>query len=377
MRKRIALAFLIVLLLCCINLLALGTIESDELVFYPSVTISPEAKAPLPITISTPQELADIAKNPGGDYVLTSDIDMKGFNWVPFTFSGSLDGLGHTIYNLYVDQPGAEHEVSVDGNRLKYDTVFAGLFSQLDGASVKDLTLLNIKVNVTTEENCFLGGLAGFARGASIENIHVFGRIHLTLSSRMGGVGGITGFGDGTIDGSSADVELVFVDTNRKVKCEQFMGGIAACGYLDIQDCSVKLEGYASVHGYVHNGGLLGMYHVHDGAQRKTHLGYVRGCTVDGHIRFFENNKDRRAYCRRFVGELLHRNLEVEDNIYTRFVRDERDNFRVNLLPEMCEAPIYDVAVTHPTSEAFGFTTYTCRTCGYVYTDDYLALLQK
>ena len=377
MTKQGVLAALTALLLCCIALPVLGTIEQDEPIPYPNDRNTPQKRAYAPIELSTPQALADIANNPGREYVLASDIDMKGFQWVPFPFSGTLDGAGHTVFNLYVDQPGTQRTVSVDGNRVEYDTVFAGLFSHLDGAAIKDLTLKNIRINVTTVENCFLGGLAGYARDVIIQNVRVSGRLHLTMSSRMGGVGGIIGFGNGTISHSAADVELVFVDTNRKVKCEQFMGGIAACGYLDLQDCSVKLEGYASVHGYVHSGGLLGMYHVHDGAQRKVHPGYVRGCTVDGHIRFFENNKDRRAYCRRFVGEELHRNLEVTDNAYTRFIRDERDNFRINLLPEMCETPVYRATVTQPTAEAFGFTAYTCLTCGYVFTDDFTAPLPE
>ena len=75
------------------------------------------------------------------------------------------------------------------------------------------------------------------------------------------------------------------------------------------------------------------------------------------------------------MGELLHRNLKVEDNVFTRFIRDERDNYRVNLLPEMCETPVYDQEVAMPAPGSFGFTTYTCRTCGYAYTDDFTAPL--
>ncbi len=334
----------------------------------------PAAAAPAPIEIRTAGELASVAQNPGGSYLLAADIDLKGVPWVPFAFSGVLDGAGHTIYNLRVPLPGRERETSYDGNRVQYDTVYAGLFSTLKGAAVRNLTLLNAVVRVSTAENCFAAGLAGFAQGVAIENVRVTGRVYLDITSRMGGVGGIVGFGDGVVRDSRAEVELVFVDLNRRVKCEQFLGGIAACGYLDMENCSVLMEGYASVHGYVHSGGLLGMYHVHDDQERKVHRGYVRGCTVDAHIRFFENNKDRRAYCRRFVGEPLDRHLAVEDNVYTRFVRDERTNYRVNLLPETCETPDYAISVTPPAPGAFGFTAYACRTCGYAWTDDYTAL---
>ena len=367
MLKRIALLSLASLLLWGFALPALGTVEPD------GPPPAPQAQAGAPVEVSTPEGLAGIAMDPYGDYVLAADIDMKGVLWTPFAFYGSLDGAGHAVYNLRVDKVGEERETSVDGNRLEYDTVFAGLFSLLVGARVRDLSLMNVTVSADTAENCFAAGLAGFAKGVTIDGVRVSGRVRLTMSSRMGGVGGIVGFGDGTVRNSSADVELVFLDTNRRVKCEQFLGGIAACGYLDMQNCQVKLEGYASVHGYAHSGGLLGMYHVHDKAERKVHRGYVRGCTVDGHIRFFENNRDRRAYCRRFVGEPLDRNLVIEDNVFTRFIRDERDNYRVNLLPEMCAEPVYDAAVTPPAVGVFGFTAFTCRTCGYTYTDDLTA----
>ncbi len=343
----------------------------------PALPAAAAAASPAVIEVRTARELAAMAKNPDGHYVLKADIDLRGIPWTPFAFAGVLDGAGHTVYNLRVPLPGLERETSYDGNRVRYDTVYAGLFSTLKGAVIRDLTLQNAVVRISTAENCFAAGLAGFTQGVTLENVRVTGRVYLDITSRMGGVGGIVGFGDGVIRNSRAEVELVFVDLNRWAKCEQFLGGIAACGYLDMENCSVKLEGYASVHGYVHSGGLLGMYHVHDDRERKVHQGYVRGCTVDAHIRFFENNRDRRAYCRRFVGEPLDRHLKVEDNVFTRFIRDERTNYRVNLLPETCETPDYLAAVTPPAPGAFGFTTYVCRTCGYTYTDDYTALPGK
>ena len=82
------------------------------------------------------------------------------------------------------------------------------------------------------------------------------------------------------------------------------------------------------------------------------------------------------AYCPRQCA-LIHLEQAFEDNVFTRFIRDERTNYRVNLLPETCETPDYLAAVTPPAPGAFGFTTYVCRTCGYTYTDDYTALPGK
>ncbi len=324
--------------------------------------------------LRTPGDLAAIAQNPSGRYALAAHIDMEGVDWLPIAFSGELDGAGYSIYNLTITRLGTGRADSVDGNRVPYDTVYAGLFSLMENAVIRNLDIVNADVSIDTRENCFIGSLAGFMRKTTIENVRVSGRLRLLCGGKMGGVGGIIGFGDGTVRDSWADVELTYVDTDRWKKCEQFLGGIAACGYIDMERCGVKVEGYASVSGYVHSGGLLGMYHVHVNAERKSHMGYVRNCTVDGHIRFYELNDDRRAYCRRFVGEPLHRSLEVADNVFTRFERDERDNYRVILLPEMCEAPQYIVEVIPPAAGEFGFTRRTCATCGYVFTDDYTRL---
>jgi len=118
------------------------------------------------IEISTPEGWQTIANDPQGYYVLTADIDMKGVDWKPISFSGALDGGGHTIYNLTITQLGDEHAMAVATPQnipTKYDTVFAGLFSVVRGATIKDLNLLNIDVHISTDQNCFVAGLAGFA----------------------------------------------------------------------------------------------------------------------------------------------------------------------------------------------------------------------
>lgn len=323
------------------------------------------------IPLRTPQDLLAIQPDNGLLYVLENHIDMQGVDWVPLPFGGTLLGQGFAIYNLTINKTGVERRDSYDGNRVKYDTVYAGLFSTMENAQVENLALLGLVIQVTTSENCFIGGLAGYTHKAQLDNILVSGRLFLSMDSRMGGVGGIVGFGDGTISASEARVELTFLDTQRYRKCEQFLGGITACGYTDLENCKVTMKAFASVHGYAHNGGLMGMYHVHDNKIRKLHGGYVNHNTVDAHIRFFENNKDRRAYCRRFVGEPLHRTLVMDGNEYTYFKRDEVMNYRVNLLPEMDENPVYEVVVTAPSETEFGYTTTTCTTCGYQYTDTY------
>ena len=182
---------------------------------------------------------------------------------------------------------------------------------------------------------------------------------------------GIAGSGSGTISNCSADVELVIVDTNRSIKCEQFLGGIAGAGYFDIENCAVVLDGYASVHGYVHNGGIIGMWKIYMTDDRE-HIGYVRGCSVDARITFFEHNRDRRAYCAAVIGEKLNVNLTPENNTVISFESTETQDYNTVLLPEQCEKPLYTETVIPPAESRFGYTLHSCQTCGYTYKDRYV-----
>ena len=76
---------------------------------------------------------------PHGNYVLTADIDMLNIDWTPVAFYGQFDGGGHTIYNLKINKLGKDSAVTVDGNHKEYKTYFAGLFSVVKGAVIKDL----------------------------------------------------------------------------------------------------------------------------------------------------------------------------------------------------------------------------------------------
>ena len=68
------------------------------------------------IQIHTPQDLSAMAQEPNGDYILAEDLDMAGEEWMPFAFSGTLDGNGHSILNLTLSEPGAEIITALDGN---------------------------------------------------------------------------------------------------------------------------------------------------------------------------------------------------------------------------------------------------------------------
>ena len=118
--------------------------------------------------IYTPEDLCRVADNPSGSYILMNDIDMTDVVWKPVDFTGSFDGNNHAILNLSFSETSSAIRTTYDGNYKTYDTHFAGLFGTLEDASVRNLSLLGIRAEVSKEEPCFIGSVAGFAERSTI-----------------------------------------------------------------------------------------------------------------------------------------------------------------------------------------------------------------
>ncbi len=138
--------------------------------------------------ISTCQELQDMENNLGGDYYLTQDIDCsdtknwngeKGFDPIG-SFSGTFNGNGHVISDLYINRGSTES---------------VGLFGETgSGVEVKNIGLEN--VNITGYEE--VGGLIGHNNGGS-----VFSDSYSTGSvSGSNDVGGLVGQNWGSVSDS-------------------------------------------------------------------------------------------------------------------------------------------------------------------------------
>ena len=320
------------------------------------------------VQISSADEFSSIKDNPYGSYELACNIDMEGINWEPFSFYGTLDGKGFCVLNLEVTKLGQDSLVTYDGNYKEYDTVFAGLFSCIENATITNISFYDVCVDIDTDKNCFIGAIAGYSENSTITNSNIYGTLSLTVNAPMFGVGGVVGFGNGVMDSVVCDTTLICIDTNVEERDEQFMGGLCAAGYMNMDNCNVIIDGYVSDHGYVHNGGLMGMYFFYPKGTK--FYGSITSNRVEGKITFFEDNADRRAYCKPIVGEYLTYEFEYTGN-WESFLRDEIFEYDQNLLPHMCDNPEYDDVVTEPLVDAFGYTTHTCKTCGYEYVDDY------
>ena len=112
--------------------------------------------------ISTLAELNAIRDNPQGGYELVADLDFdtnangsadagdafwnEGAGWDPIRFGGTLEGNGHTISNLYINDADGE----------------LGLFGWLEaGAEVRDLGLVSVDISGDSDSGALAATNAG------------------------------------------------------------------------------------------------------------------------------------------------------------------------------------------------------------------------
>lgn len=151
-----------------------------------------------PYQISTPEQLQALAvlvncrntdyNKSSVHYELTADINLSSLwkgetkqSWTPIgnnsnPFMGSLDGSGHTISNLYINNA---------------EGLYQGLFGYLSGSSceVKNLTLTGVDIT----GDSYVGAVAGYVSGASVTGCTVSGDV--TGSKYFGAVVGRLPYG--------------------------------------------------------------------------------------------------------------------------------------------------------------------------------------
>ncbi len=286
------------------------------------------------VHIKDAEGLLRMADDPHGAYVLDNDIDLSGIDWQPMHFYGTFDGNGFSIRNLRITSFATETGRTMDGNGYKYHTNLMGFFSVAENAVVKDVTFVDADVRGESEEHAFVAIVAGISTHSTFENISVSGTACLYSAGKMVGVSGMVGYGTGTITNSDADVTLVFVDTNPKKRCEQYMGGAVANGFMNCINVNVQIDGYASVTGFAHCGGLIGMHRQHEKRTNSNAITHVDDNTVSGMITFFEKCSERRAYCKGIIGERLNKYVKMSNNDDACFTRNEIKKYDKILLPE-------------------------------------------
>ena len=202
-----------------------------------------------PWQVSTLCQLQEIRYDAAAHYRLANDIDAKqshewrdGKGFPPIeSFSGSLDGGGHSILSLLIN-PG--------------QTDYVGLFGRLSGGDLQRLAL----VNVTVRGRDATGALAG-----SVEaNGSIKGS---TVTGLIGGrdrVGGVAGENHGLIKLSHSESTVIgTTDSQRRSKS---IGGLVGRNFPGARIRSSHARG--SVRGTNGVGGLVGnseapIYHSH------------------------------------------------------------------------------------------------------------------
>ena len=313
--------------------------------------------------IRTVEDLLAMAEDPDGSYVLMNDIDMTGVEWKPVDFTGTFDGNGYALLNLSITQLGDEKATAYDGNRKPYECSFAGFFGTLKDAEVMGLKLVGVDGMVVTDEPVFVGGIAGYCWNSTVTNCTVVGNMELRAHNQIFGLGGILGYGLGAVTNCEVDVVLICTDTDKETKDEQFLGGVYSTGYIDVTDTNVKITGCISDYGYVHSGGIVGMYMQYPIGEGKR--GYIQRNYVEGSITFFECNNDRRAYCAPFAGEVLAVSYNLSENMQ-RFQRKELWTYDKEVRPCMCEEPKIDEYALPGKCAKYGHTETECLNCAFI-----------
>ena len=344
-------------------------VEEEELIIGASPELV-ETSSDLPgfTLIYTYEDMMKMREDPSGNYQLMNDIDFSGKTWEPFDFSGVFDGCGFAVLNCRIDSITTDTRTTYDGNMVSYDTAFAGFFGIVENAEIRNFSLYGLDVDIHTDRDCFAGGMAGYTDESVIKNCTISGTVSMYINAHQIGTGGAVGFGNGEIINCTIDTTQILVDENVEDKDEQFMGGVNANGYMSITCCDVTIRGYDSDHGYVHDGGLSGMFIVYP--EDNYHYGYITNNRVSGFITFFEDNVDRRAYCWRGIGEDMSETYDAYGNEYD-FEADERFEYDTVLLPHTCENPTYTETEASGICPEYGHKIYTCDLCGYTYNADY------
>ena len=118
---------------------------------------------------------------------LLKDIDFDGKEMCFDSYSGEILGNGYKLMNLTVDyntlKSGLKGELNPDGtleNSMK-DTLYISLFFELKDASIKDLTIENLLIDVETTlkdiNNIVICPLAIIANNVKLDNVNITGKI--------------------------------------------------------------------------------------------------------------------------------------------------------------------------------------------------------
>lgn len=251
------------------------TVDGNEVSTSSSYTFYPEEDTVLVANfkkqtwyrISNEKELRQFAKavnsgETGAKGILTADIVLSDTIWTPIgsmnsPFSGVFDGDGHTVTGMHCDSTSSREVFG------KYVYYYIGFFGQVEGGTVKNVTLKDAHVdcNHSDDFSTRLGAIAGcIFDGVTISNCRVTGTNTITAKGCFyAELGGIVG----TVYGDNAIIENCCLDGNTTVISNgsyAYAGGIAGyVGYGEVRCCFRNDSGLIeTVSGRGRAGGVVG-----------------------------------------------------------------------------------------------------------------------
>ena len=160
-----------------------------------------------PYIIKNGGQLMLMKDYPSSYFEIESDIDLNNKNWLPIaSFSGTLKGNNHTIYNLRVDRDECEYR---------------GLIGKLNGGRISNLTVRGVKIY-----GSFSGTFVGYMTNGQITNCHVIleNDSELMRGNCIGGIAGTCAYSDNYIKNCS--VKSAVQDDKYRINGKQYVGGI-------------------------------------------------------------------------------------------------------------------------------------------------------
>ena len=213
-----------------------------------------------PYKISTAEQLATLAQQVNdGDpcdgvyYELTGNIDLSAYSsWTPIgnnetRFQGHFDGNDYQISNMKITGTGG----------------YLGLFGYLHEATVRDLSLVNVQISLTSGQA--IGGITGGAWASTVTDCSVSGTFSVPVTQRidlmMGGIVGIVN-GNSTISNCSNAA-------NINGGTGDHVGGVAGYAYASMNS-TIQILGCnnsGQVTGGEHTGDIAGYSGASSGSQ--------------------------------------------------------------------------------------------------------------
>ena len=218
------------------------------------------------IEIDTPEELALIGNDSSyplsGNYILTANIDLGGIEddpWTPIgsgekhAFTGTFDGNGHTIRELYINSNSkyaglfgyvgargtvknltVEGKVNRDATQLDYAYTYTGGIVGYNGGTVEGCTN-KCDVTVSANDYAYTGGIVGYNGGTVSDCTN---KVNITVTvADAAYTGGVAGVNNGTVSycNNSGDVSGQTVASNMPIVNTGGVVGYNAEG--DISNC--------------------------------------------------------------------------------------------------------------------------------------------